>query len=166
MSAAAPQSSAHADAPSPPQATADAAPTGHGMARDNGGFHVIRRNGKVTDFDAGKIDSEVSGQAENEFELTQVIFAVHACISIAPRGFEEPFPLVQSQRLGMDIEHLGDSADVIEFFRSFPLTHLNEPLIYLADFLEKYPGVFSSVRGSFRFRREGERCRLPLADLL
>ena len=55
------------------------------------------------DLDAGEVDAEIAGQRQNRFELLEVLFRVEARVAVGARRLQQPFALVQAQRLRVDV---------------------------------------------------------------
>ena len=62
-------------------------------------------------FDAGEVDAEVAGEGEDHLELVDLVFAVEARVAGRARGLDQPFALVETERLRMDVVSLRDDRD-------------------------------------------------------
>ncbi len=63
------------------------------------------------DFDAGQVDAHVAREREDGLQALERLLVVEAGVAGAARRTQQPFTLVQPQRLRMDLEALGDGAD-------------------------------------------------------
>src|SRR5688572_30605436 len=63
------------------------------------------------DFDPGEVDAEISRQREDRLELLEVFFRIQPRIAVGTRRLQQPFALVEAQRLRMDVVLLRHGAD-------------------------------------------------------
>jgi hypothetical protein len=73
------------------------------------GFHALAH--LQDDGDAGDVDAEIAGEVEDELEALEVFVGIEAGVAFGAGGLEEAFALVEAERLGMDVVHLGYGRD-------------------------------------------------------
>ena len=79
------------------------------------------------DLDARQVHAEVPDEVQDDLEPLQVLVRIHPGVPLAPRRFEEAFPLVEAERLRMDVVHLRDAADMVIARRGSALLLLFPP---------------------------------------
>src|SRR5437016_13475329 len=65
------------------------------------------------DFDAGEVDAHLASEGQNHFQPFEVGIRVETSIALRSRGLEEPYALVEPQRLRVQAIELGYRADHI-----------------------------------------------------
>ena len=63
------------------------------------------------DFHAGEVDAEVARQREDHFELADLVLSVQTRVAGGARRLDQPFTLIQTKSLRMDVVSLGDHRD-------------------------------------------------------
>ena len=63
------------------------------------------------DLDAGEVDAQVARQRQDGLELLQILVRVQARVAFRARRLQQPFALVEPQRLRMDVVLRGNGAD-------------------------------------------------------
>lgn len=92
-------------------------------------LHLIHLFAHIEDdLNAGEIDPEFAGKREDDLEPLEVGILVKPCISYRSRRLEQPFTLVQSQRLRMNIVELGNCTDRIGFNSLFHKRSADTPV--------------------------------------